>query len=192
MVYGMTSPAPHLAQLNIARARFPVESTEMAEFMAALDPVNALGESSPGFVWRLIGEAEQGATDIRGPFGDNVLITMSVWESVEALRDFTYASGHLDYLRRRREWLDHYGITGHLVLWWIPSGHIPTVTEGAERLAHLDQHGPTAHAFTLRRPMPLAAGSQVEIFPAGRERKMEALPKNRCVPGGRATVSDSA
>lgn len=42
----------------------------------------------------------------------------------------------------RREWLDHYGTAGHLVLWWIPVGHVPTVDEGADRLAHLDRHGP--------------------------------------------------
>jgi hypothetical protein len=157
----MASDACHLAQLNIARARHALDSAEMADFMHGLDPINTLGESSPGFVWRLVGEAEQGATDIRGPFGDNVLVTMSVWKSVEDLRNFTYASGHLDYLRRRREWLDHYGITGHLVLWRIPVGHVPTVDEGAERLAHLDRHGPTAYAFTLRQPMPPEPGASL-------------------------------
>jgi hypothetical protein len=150
----MTSPRQHLAQLNVARARHPLDSAGMADFMNGLDPINTLGENSPGYVWRLIGEAGQGATDIRGPFGEHVIVNMSVWESVEALRDFTYASGHLDYLRRRREWLDHYGISNHLVLWWIPAGHVPTVDEAAERLAHLDRHGPTGYAFTLRQPMP--------------------------------------
>jgi hypothetical protein len=143
----------NLAQMNIARVRFPVESPEMADFMAGFDPINKEGEAAPGFVWRLIGEAEKGVTEFDSRFGPDVVITMSVWQSVEALRDFTYASGHLDYLRRRREWFEHNGITSSLVLWWIPAGHIPTIDEGAERLAYLDEHGPTPRAFTFRQPM---------------------------------------
>ncbi|MBB5872697.1 hypothetical protein F4553_006131 [Allocatelliglobosispora scoriae] len=150
----MTGMAHHLAQLNIARARFPIDSPRFRSFLDGLAPLNDLAESSPGYVWRLIGEAEQGAIDIVTPFGDNVIVNMSVWETVESLRDYTYNSGHLDYLRRRREWLDHENITGHLVLWWVPVGHIPDLAEAADRLAHLEQHGPTEHAFTLRHPSP--------------------------------------
>lgn len=144
----------HLAQVNIARHRFPLDSPEMAGFMAGLAPINTLAEASPGYVWRLIGDAEQGATDIVGPFGPDVIINMSVWETVEQLRDYTYASGHLDYLRRRREWLDHSGMAAYQAMWWIPAGHVPTVDEAAERLAHLGEHGPGPYAFTFRDPMP--------------------------------------
>ena len=41
------------------------------------------------------------------------------------------------------------------VLWWIPAGHIPTIEEAKERLAHLQTHGPSAHAFgfkTIHQP----------------------------------------
>jgi len=144
----------HLAHMNIARLRFPVNSPEMADFMAGFDPINTEGESTPGFVWRLVGEVEKGVSEFDSRFGADVVITMSVWQSIEALRDFTYASGHLDYLRRRREWFEHNGITSSLVLWWIPVGQIPTIDEGAERLAFLDEHGPTPYAFTFRQPMP--------------------------------------
>jgi hypothetical protein len=145
----------HLAQLNIARIRFPIDSPELKEFMDGFAPMNKLAESSPGFVWRLVGRAEEGA-EITGPFGDGVVVNMSVWESVQALWDFTYASGHLHYLRRRKEWLDREDIGTHLVLWWVPAGHIPDEQEGSDRLAHLEQHGPTSHAFTFRQPMPPA------------------------------------
>ena len=144
----------HVAQLNIARFNQPLDSPEMKGFMDGLGPVNALADGSPGFVWRLVGEEGLGATDLRGPFGDDVIVNMSVWESVEALREFTYHSGHLDYLRRRREWLHHAGIDAHLVLWWVPEGHVPTLDEAAERLAHLVAHGPTGYAFTLRTVVP--------------------------------------
>jgi hypothetical protein len=57
-------------------------------------------------------------------------------------------------MRRRREWFDHVGLEAYLVLWWVPVGHTPTVDEAAERLAHLEKHGSTEHAFILRAPYP--------------------------------------
>ena len=42
-----------LAQVNIARMREPLDSPLLAEFVAALDPVNAAADAAPGFVWRL-------------------------------------------------------------------------------------------------------------------------------------------
>ena len=39
-----------LAQVNVAKMRAPLDDSRMAEFVAALDPINALAEQSPGFV----------------------------------------------------------------------------------------------------------------------------------------------
>ena len=76
---------------------------------------------------------------------------MSVWESIETLRAFTYTSAHTDALRRRREWFDRLE-TAHLVLWWVPARHVPTIAEALERLEHLRRDGPTPAAFTFRVP----------------------------------------
>ncbi len=35
----------------------------------------------------------------------------------------------------------------HLVLWWVPAGHHPTLEEALARLDHLNQHGNSDHAF---------------------------------------------
>ena len=43
----------HLAQLNIGRMVAPIDAPEVADFVAALDPVNAIADAAPGFVWRL-------------------------------------------------------------------------------------------------------------------------------------------
>jgi hypothetical protein len=145
----------NLAQLNIARLRFPLDGPELKDFVDALPEINGLGDASPGFVWRLQDDSGD-ATGVANPFGEGVIINLTVWESVEALREFIYRSPHLDYMRRRREWFDHLGIEAHLVLWWVPVGHTPTVDEAAERLAHLEKHGSTEHAFTLREPHPRA------------------------------------
>jgi hypothetical protein len=41
-----------LAQVNIARARGPLDSAIMADFVGALDRINAVADAAPGFVWR--------------------------------------------------------------------------------------------------------------------------------------------
>jgi Domain of unknown function (DUF3291) len=138
----------HLAQLNIGRMRAETDDPLVAEFMAALDEVNALADASAGFVWRL--QTEDGnATAVR-PFGDAlILVNMSVWESVEALADYVYRSDHTRYLRRRREWFERMD-EAHMVLWWVPRGYRPTVTDAVERLEHLRREGPSPFAFTFR------------------------------------------
>jgi hypothetical protein len=139
-----------LAQLNVGRMLAPVESPEIAGFVAELEPINRLADASPGFVWRL--QTEQGdATSIRPTEDDLFLINMSVWTSIEALRAFTYSTAHVEVRRRRREWFERLA-TAHLVLWWVPAGHRPTVEEALGRLDLLRRDGPTPAAFTFRTP----------------------------------------
>ena len=139
--------AYHLAQLNIAWMKTPLESPEMADFVANLERINALAEGSPGYVWRLQDEAGD-ATAIR-PFGDEVLVNMSLWQDVQSLGDYVYKSAHTEMLKRRREWFERVE-QAHQVLWWVPAGHRPSVVEASERLAHLREYGATAQAFTFR------------------------------------------
>jgi hypothetical protein len=143
----------HLAQVNIGRFRAPLETPIMEGFRTQLDPINALADQSPGFIWRL--QTEDGnATAIRPYAGDDLMaINMSVWESLESLQQFVYKSGHVDVLRARKQRFEQ--IEGPiLVLWWIPAGQIPTVHDAQDRLQHLKENGPTPHAFTFRTPFP--------------------------------------
>ena len=143
----------HLAQVNIGRFRAPLEDPIMEGFRTALDPINALADTSPGFVWRL--QTEDGnATAIRPYGGDSLMaINVSVWESIAALQQFVYKSRHVETLRARQQWFEP--IEGPiLALWWIPAGDVPTVAEAVDRLEHLKMHGPSPHAFTFRTPFP--------------------------------------
>ena len=143
-------PEFHLAQVNIGILRAPLTSPEIADFVALLDPINALADGSPGFVWRLQGE-DGNATDVKA-FGDTgIIINMSVWRSLDELRDFVYRSNHVDVLRRRREWFEKIA-EAYLALWWLPAGRLPTVEEAEWRIGLLRLHGPTAEAFTFRSP----------------------------------------
>ncbi len=137
----------HLAQLNVATLRHPLDDPRIAPFVELLDPVNAAADHAPGFVWRLMEDGAADATGLR-PAGDHVIVNLSVWESQEALWDFAYRSGHLDVMRRRREWFERH-VEAHLVLWWVPAGHRPSVGEALERLADLRANGPSPRAFTF-------------------------------------------
>lgn len=142
-------PEYHLAEINIARMLAPIDSPVMAGFVARLDEINALAESAPGFVWRLVGDGND-ATSLR-PFDDDMLIVnMSVWESIEALHQFTYSSTHVEVFRQRKAWFEKM-TDAYMVLWWIPAGHIPTVQEAKERLVHINTHGATPYAFTFKQ-----------------------------------------
>jgi len=142
----------HLAQINIGRLIAPVEDPKIAEFVAQLDPVNALADTAPGFVWRLQSSSGN-ATDIVYNDHPFVIVNMSVWESVEALRDFVYKSNHLDMLGDRAQWFEKME-KPHYCLWWIPCTHIPTVAEGRERLEHYQQYGATPFSFWFSKLYP--------------------------------------
>jgi hypothetical protein len=141
-----------IAQVNIALPREPLDTPALAEFVAELEPVNALADSAPGFVWRLQDESGD-ATSIQAFDDERLIINMSVWESVEDLWRFVYDSRHLEVMRRRREWMIKLA-ESHMALWWIPAGHLPGTEEARERLDHLRAHGPTPRAFSFKQRYP--------------------------------------
>lgn len=147
----------HLAQINIAKFRVPMEDPVNRDFVANLQHVNAIAEQQPGFVWRLIGDGGD-ATDIQAYDDPDIIVNMSLWTDIESLAAFVYRNpAHLEIMRRRREWFERLEI--HQALWWVPAGHRPDAAEGRWRLEHLERHGPTARAFTFRQPYGVPAGA---------------------------------
>jgi hypothetical protein len=144
-----------LAQLNIAAMKAPLESPPMADFVANLDRINALAESSPGFVWRFQ-TAEGDATAVR-PLGDDTLINLSVWRDIESLSDYVYKSAHVEFIRRRKEWFERVR-EAVIVLWWVPKGHRPSEAEALAKLGLLRARGPSVEAFTFRYAYPAPDG----------------------------------
>jgi hypothetical protein len=142
----------HLAQVNIARMLAPLDDPLMAGFVAELDAINALADNSPGFVWRF--QTEEGnATDIR-PFDDDlILVNLSLWASLPDLTNFVYKSRHRQVLQQRQQWFQRFN-GPYVALWWVTSGHIPTVDEAKERLSHLSVHSETPYAFSFKKTFP--------------------------------------
>src|SRR5215218_8834093 len=143
------APTHHLAVFNIGRPTAPLDSAQLKAFMDGLDPINALAEQAPGFVWRYTADGTNNATAAR-PLGDpDIMVNFGVWQTREHLWDFVYRTQHLDFLRRRREWFQHM-LEPFLVLWWVPAGHIPSLDEAIARLELLQRNGPTPEAFTFK------------------------------------------
>ena len=144
----------HVAQLNIGRLHHSLDAEETAEFTAALGPINALAEATPGFVWRLVDDGGLSSSYVRLPGEDDPLaiVNMSVWADLDALRHFMYRSGHAMYLRRRREWFEKSEVATS-VCWWIPAGEIPDLADAHRRLLHLREHGPTEVGWPVNYPI---------------------------------------
>lgn len=147
-----------IAQCNVGRAVKPLEAPEMAEFVAALEPINAIAESSPGFVWRLKDEGGHSSSYVDIPGNDDplLIINYSIWEDIESLLHFVNRSGHVAYLRRRREWFEKLTVPTSAA-WWIPAGTVPDVGEAYRRVLRLQTHGPTEVAFPITKPWPRPA-----------------------------------
>jgi len=138
----------HLAQINVGRMLGSLDSPVMAGFVAQLDHINSLADASPGFVWRLTD-----ATSVQAFEDPMILVNMSVWESVEALRDYAYRGGHREPLRDRLQWFER-PKEAHMALWWVPAGHIPSVAEARDRLEFRRAHGDSPVAFASAKPFP--------------------------------------
>ncbi|MFA0158550.1 DUF3291 domain-containing protein [Vibrio sp. 10N.261.46.A3] len=137
-----------LSQLNIALAKYPLDAPEIKEFVDNLELVNGIAESSEGFVWRLKDESGD-ATNIKAFDDPNMIVNMSVWDSVDSLKNFMFRTHHRDFIRRKGDWF-HRLPEDTYVLWWIEEDHIPTLEEAIERLEHLREIGDTPYAFTFK------------------------------------------
>lgn len=134
-----------LAEANIAKARYRLDSPAIADFVNRIDLVNAVAERSPGFVWRF--QLPVGSTMAMRLFDDPMVIfNMSVWQTPQDLEHYVWNTVHRQVYRRKAEWFDAM-VSHHFVMWWVEDGHRPTPTEAKERLDHLDRHGNTDHAF---------------------------------------------
>jgi hypothetical protein len=142
-------PEYHIAQFNIARMRAPLTDPIMAGFVTQLAPINALADASPGFIWRLSSDSGD-ATGIRIYGDEPIIVNMSVWESVDALRQYVYRSAHTAVVRDRQEWFEKMD-GAYYALWWVPVGYLPTPEEGKVRLDYLREHGETEYAFSFRQ-----------------------------------------
>ena len=152
-----------LAQLNVATALAPLDSPQMAEFVEGLDPINAIAEASDGFVWRLKDDSGN-ATNVQYDAAPDLLVNMSVWEDVDSLKQFMFKTHHVDYLKQKRKWFQA-DQQATYVLWWVPTGHIPTIEEAMDKLDVLRKQGPSEAAFSFAKTFaaPTSRADEISI-----------------------------
>ena len=135
----------HLAQFNIGRMTYDLDDPRAADFVGGIDMLNRIAERSEGFVWKY-------ETAMGGVVQDDVdndprmLINLTVWDSIAALKHFVFNTLHKHFLTRKAEWftpLDR----AHLVMWWIAEGHRPDLKEAQGKLEQLRIEGASDAAF---------------------------------------------
>lgn len=147
--------AYYLAQANVAYAIAPTSDPRLADYMARLDEINQLADTSPGFVWRYLTDSrDMQQREFNDPY---VLFNMSVWESIDALHAYTYRTAHAEVYAARKQWfIDEKAVVGGhaLAMWWIPRPELPTVADAKARLALITAEGPSERAFTFKKRFP--------------------------------------
>jgi hypothetical protein len=151
-----------LAHMNYALLRAPLDDPTMAEFAAAVYPVNALAKSTPGFVWSFDNDCPATRNAVPELRNNPLLMPqLSLWTNIESLRHFAFKSGHSVYLKRKREWFAAATSSQepYAVCWWRPAGmEPPTLVEAFERCKLLGKRGASRDAFDFATakeyPMP--------------------------------------
>ena len=137
----MTDIKYHLVHVNIAATRASLDDPIMKGFVDRIDELDALAQSWPGYI------DQPTPTDEGSIYPENMLV-ISIWESIEPLREFTYDSRHADALKSRAEWF-HQSELPNYVLYWAPVGGVPTEVEIKRRFDYLYEHGATPFAFNF-------------------------------------------
>jgi len=151
-------PGHHLAAYNFGLHVDTYESPRVEGFRLR-EPLNfEAANRAEGYIGR------SGYDDVPGPesWGEKVYprfmadsgfedapSSLSLWTDLEALMAFTYNGVHAEALKHARNW-NQRQVWPSLVLWWVPEGSQPVWADGAERLEHLHDHGPSPRAFTFK------------------------------------------
>ena len=139
--------ALHLAQVNIAKRLALLDDPIMQDFINNLDKINAIADSSDGFIWRLKDEDKDEAVNVF--HDDSLVINMSVWEDLDSLFNYTYNSGHIEVFKRKKEWFSKMKMM-HMAFWYVPEGYKPTFQDAKNRLNYLNAFGETPYAFSFK------------------------------------------
>lgn len=137
----------YLSQVNIAKSLAPMDDPIMQDFINNVDKINAIADTSEGFIWRLKDEDKEEAAAVFQD--DSLIINMSIWENLESLFNYTYKSGHIEVFKRKKEWFSKMKMV-HMAFWYIPEGDIPTFQDAKNRLDYLEKHGDTPFAFSFK------------------------------------------
>ena len=137
-----------LAHINIGMLKAPIDDPMITDFAKNLDKINAIAEAAPGFIWRLKDE-NNNATSFNPYNNELIVVNISVWVNLKALKDYAYHTDHMAFFKRRHEWFKPMD-QAHMCLWWTELEAMPDAEEGKRRLDYYWDNGPTQFAFDFR------------------------------------------
>ena len=136
-----------IVQANYAQWKPGISESEVNEFISQIAGVHAQAESAKGYVWRYVDDPDPKYIDRL--FGmDGLVFNMSVWESIEDLKAFTFKNLHNDVMRERSKWFVSLPFTTS-IMWWVQKGNIPTAEEAHEKFEIIEAKGPSYEVFTF-------------------------------------------
>lgn len=162
----------YVAITTCAILRHPYGTEQTASFESLTEEVFRVSDKASGLVARAVYHDERDDLEDTerdwGPWGplalprfcaDEVTFpyraaqSLTVWESLEAVKAFSYGRGglHSTALRRRREWFIKTDWPTYC-LWWVSPSHQVTWVEGVNNLDFLHQNGSSERAFTFDAP----------------------------------------
>jgi hypothetical protein len=138
----MSAEVSHLVHANVGLGRGSLDDEIMSEFVQQVDEINQIACSSPGFI------AQPTPPDAGEVFKGNLLLNISIWESVDSLSAFSHSGKHAKALDNRAKWFKTQKQPNY-VLFWFPAGRSPTELEIKQRIDYLAEHGVTPYAFNF-------------------------------------------
>jgi hypothetical protein len=97
------------------------------------------------------------------PQRNRAMLTLTAWDSIEAVFRFSYTRLHAEALRHRHRWTTEHKFPNY-VMWWVADSETPTWSQGRQRLEQLYDEGPSANAFNFQNAFD-AMGNPVKIDP---------------------------
>ena len=146
----MTKRTHNLVHANLAQPKADIDEAIMKGFSDRMDEIDAQAQRWPGFV------SQPELPDEGKVYTGNMILNVSIWESVETLETFVNNSNHSDILDRPEEGFlddDH----PPFVLFWIPVAEGVTEQVIKERFDILQDIGPSPAAFTIERRFTVEA-----------------------------------
>ena len=134
-----------IAQMNWGRMKYSPDDPRLAEFMDSLESIYRKAEAHPGFIWRMPDEEAARQLAALG-YDDRFSATVSVWRSVEDLRDYTFGPDHGSFFDRRAEWFEDID-EPRLVIWEVEETARPSFKDAFDRLELLKTGGASGEAY---------------------------------------------
>jgi len=142
----------YLAQYHIVQANFgewdmsQFSPQRFQEFSHLGGHIMQHADPSSGFIWAA-GTSFYEDQNVSKVFNNPaVILNLSVWRDLAALKEFVYTGNHLVALKNSKSWFKK--LDGRVyALWWIKAGELPTIELAKSKIDLINAIGPSPDAF---------------------------------------------